>query len=300
MQEYPYNVVVCGLVRNAQENLQKNLERLDALRPHFGSFKVVIYENDSTDRTKEILTRYSSEREDVFASMAGYAEYPLAAGPFSRHRIDLMSRYRNQYVDKLQEYPGTDYVVVIDLDVYSFSLKGFLNCFREPEGWDMKSAFGSNYVAYRFGRVFYDIYAYITRDKDLNRGLHFRNFTEFMREQRNLYLAFSGAKGLVPVNSNFNGLAIYRYACFTAGIKYASGPSCMEGVESYCEHVIFNKLLIEKGYGELFLDPELIVIYEKPDLWKHYRSYAAYQLMTFMQWTYGCLRKALPGLTSQA
>lgn len=293
MEKIPCNLVVCGLVRNAEENLQRNLARLDVLRPAFRSFKVVIYENDSTDRTKEILAAYASGREDVVVSMADYNENPMAGGPFSLHRIDLMARFRNEYLAKLREYPDTDYVAIIDLDVYHFSVKGFLNSFRETGSWDMRSAFGSNYVAYSLRPVFYDIYAYVPREENPMLELYFQNFSDFKKQQRKLYVTFSGAKTLVPVNSNFNALAIYRYDCLTSGVEYASAPCTMEGIASYCEHVVFNKRLMEKGYRALYLDPSLRVIYEKPDLWKHYQNYVRYRMMSSMRWVYGKLRTAL-------
>ncbi|MCD8539767.1 MAG: glycosyltransferase family 69 protein [Leadbetterella sp.] len=225
MEKYPCNLVVCGLVRNAAENLQRNLARLDLLRPCFRSFRVVIYENDSTDRTKEILAEYGSTREEVFVSMADYGRDPLSEGPFSQHRIDLMARFRNQYLEKLKEYPGTDYVAVIDLDVYHFSVEGFLGCFTETgENWDMKSAFGSNYVAYSLRPVFYDIYAYVPREENPVLELYFKNFNDFKKQQRSLYMTFSKAVGQVPVNSNFNALAYLplRMPDLRSGIRFSA------------------------------------------------------------------------------
>ena len=293
MKKYPYRLVVCGLVRNAEENLRSNLARLDVLRPHFDSFKVVIYENDSTDRTKEILKAYAAASQDAFVSIADYNETPLAAGPFSLHRIDLMARFRNQYLEKLSEYPDTDFVAIIDLDIYNFSLDGFLNCFGETGSWSMRSAFGSNYVPYSFYPVFYDIYAYMPLQEEAVLGLYFHDFTEFKKQQRELYITFSKTTDLVPVNSNFNGLALYRYYCLVSGVRYKSAPCTMEGVSSFCEHVVFNKLLMDKGFEGFYLDPSLKVIYEKPDRWKHYRNYSEYKALSFMRKVYGILRKML-------
>lgn len=290
MEKFSCNLVICGLVRNAEENLQRNLARLDVLRPCFRSFRVVIYENDSTDRTKEILAEYAATRENVSVSIADYNENPLAGGPFSLHRIDLMARFRNQYLEKLREYPDTDFVAVIDLDVYHFSTDDFLNRFRETGSWDMVSAFGSNYVDYSFRPVFYDIYAYVPREESPMLELYFQNFSDFKKQQRKLYIAFSRATEPVPVNSNFNALAIYRYDCLTCGVEYGSAPCTMEGIGSYCEHVVFNKRLMEKGYQRLYLDPSLRVVYEKPVLWKHYRRYTEYRLLSSMRWVYGKLR----------
>lgn len=288
-EKLPLNLVVCGLVRNAAQNLERNLDRFELLKPFFESFKVIIYENDSTDNTKEILKRYGERtKSDATILMADFKEYPFQFGPFSKHRVDLMSKYRNQYLDKLKEFPETDYVLLIDLDVYDFSIESILNCFKVEFKWDMVSAFGVNFVDYKLFPVFYDIYAYTEED---NTKHHFSDFREFREEQRELYRKYNNTKEWVQITSNFNGLAIYTYKSLMCGARYNSAPCTQEGIESFCEHVVFNNTLINKGYSKLYLSPELKITYEKKKNLRHLKGYVKYTSLGVAKKIYVILRK---------
>ena len=223
----PYHLVFCGLVRNAEKNLLLNLQRIEEIRPHFQKVSVIIFENDSYDRTKEVLSQYANSTEGVQVTMVDFGQDPLNKGPYSRHRIDLMSQYRNQYLKALKKLDSVDYVCVIDLDVFHFDTSRFLACFDDCN-WDVRSALGINRVEYLWGYVFYDIYAYA--DVDDYTVLPFYNFEEFKSRQKSLYRACRNARELIPVGSNFNGLAIYKAEALLSGVEYSGAEAQVEGV----------------------------------------------------------------------
>lgn len=64
-------------------------------------------------------------------------------------------------------------------------------------------------------------------------------------------LRFRRGEPLVPVWSCFGGLGIYRTECLSA--------ASYEG--SDCEHVTLHRMLRERGYDRLFLNPSQIVLY---------------------------------------
>ena len=49
------SIIICSIVRNAEKGLINNIPIIDALCEHFNDYKIIIYENDSTDNTKNIL-----------------------------------------------------------------------------------------------------------------------------------------------------------------------------------------------------------------------------------------------------
>jgi hypothetical protein len=59
---------------------------------------------------------------------------------------------------------------------------------------------------------------------------------------------------LMPVESCFGGLGVYRMACMQA---------CQYG-GSDCEHVVFHQRLRQAGYRRLYLNPNQIVLYSPP------------------------------------
>lgn len=281
------NLAVCGLVRNAAVNLQANLNRLEELRPFCKDMKIFIVENDSTDNTVEVLETYQATKPNVFIDSRTLHQDPFKSGPFSMHRITLMSKYRNIYLEKLKEWPETDFVLILDFDIYHFDPGALLNAMQTRRDWDKLSAFGSNYVDYHLFPVFYDIFAYMDHS---NQGLlkhYFTDFSRFRILQRELYLKMKNSNDLVPVMSNFNGLAIYRYAAVTCGAVYAPEACNMEGIESYCEHAVFHKELIQNSFDRLYIDPKLRVIYEKPNWALHLKKYVFYKLDYYARKIYG-------------
>lgn len=49
------SLIICGIVRNAEQGLRANIPIINALCKRCEDYRVVIYENDSTDKTKTIL-----------------------------------------------------------------------------------------------------------------------------------------------------------------------------------------------------------------------------------------------------
>ena len=53
-------VVIAGLARNLAKILPQTIKRIESLGERFADYRVVIYENDSTDRTLEILKSWAN------------------------------------------------------------------------------------------------------------------------------------------------------------------------------------------------------------------------------------------------
>jgi hypothetical protein len=56
---------------------------------------------------------------------------------------------------------------------------------------------------------------------------------------------------LLPVESCFGGLGVYRMACY-ASAEYGGGD---------CEHVVLHERQRQAGFGRHFLNPSQIVLY---------------------------------------
>ena len=54
-------VAIALLARDCGETLEKNISMVETIGGLFRSYKVIIYENDSKDNTKEILSRCRKE-----------------------------------------------------------------------------------------------------------------------------------------------------------------------------------------------------------------------------------------------
>ena len=56
------NIVIAGPIRNCEENLEKNLEFLMSLKKSsiINEVSIFILESDSSDKTREILKKYTN------------------------------------------------------------------------------------------------------------------------------------------------------------------------------------------------------------------------------------------------
>ena len=58
-------VIICGIVQNVEKKIIYNLENVKKLGKFFTDYRVVIYENNSTDNTKKILSNYLDDKINI-------------------------------------------------------------------------------------------------------------------------------------------------------------------------------------------------------------------------------------------
>jgi hypothetical protein len=56
-----YNVIFVGTVRNVEQYMKKALENVESCGKKFNDYAVIIYENDSSDKTREILNEHKKD-----------------------------------------------------------------------------------------------------------------------------------------------------------------------------------------------------------------------------------------------
>lgn len=236
-------VVIAGLARNNASQLQVNSRRIEATGAMFADYKVVIYENDSSDGTPDLLKSWSASNHRVHALVEHRGD-PVNQPVRCLQRAHRMAFYRQQcqkYV--VEKFPNFDAVILIDTDVEGgWCLDGIANTFGQTR-WDFV---GSNGMIYkRTGlkpnvRIQYDAWAY--RED--------ANFTPLETQYVNR-LQFQRGEPLVPLYSCFGGLGIYRMPAFKVGVY-----DCDD-----IEHVGFHRSLRDNGFDQIFLNPSQIVLY---------------------------------------
>ena len=50
-------IVICCLARNCEKLVAKNIKRLEHIGKQFSEYKIVVFENDSSDNTRELFKR---------------------------------------------------------------------------------------------------------------------------------------------------------------------------------------------------------------------------------------------------
>jgi len=271
-------VVVCGTIKNGEKTIQKNIENLLEIKKYCLDFKLVLYENDSTDNTVKILNSLRSDTIHVISekniNTLGGRTVILAWG-----RNTLL-----KYINK--HFNDFDYIIMTDLDDV---LKGFKAKMVQKEfekdlsKWDVLTAncIGPYYDIYALRAkknqiwdldIQYDCWDMINHSTNLgfNRGLstliHVGNFQKVIPINEKL----------ISVDSAFGGMGIYRMSvikdCSYDGFTHFC--SCKEYLNkenhfrmgkcsaTTCEHVSFHKQIREKNNGRIFICPSLLVYAE--------------------------------------
>lgn len=202
------NVIICGTVKNVGNLLKPNLDLAIKTGELFNKYKIVIYENNSTDNTKNILQQYTtnthftiiSEDIDILSKEKSVLwSYMEITGNNHPCKIEHLSNARNRLIEEINKIQDYSYVIMIDFDSNGWQLEGIIDSLSKRENWDAIFANSPEY---------YDYYA--LRTTVLPFGPEFIGETFW----RNINQLKINSPELISVYSAFNGIGIYKKELF--------------------------------------------------------------------------------------
>ena len=242
-----YSVIIAGTCRDNEEYIKKTLAIFDKIGGQFKDYIVIIYENDSTDKTRDILLKNKKKNYT----------YIFEDNVDIKERTQRIAYCRNKIlknVDRIRQ--NYDYLIMADMDdvINKGTIVNTINtCFKYPENrWSVMTA-NQKYE-------YYDVWAlrvpgvletdcWIDVAKDRKRGV-----SEGQAEQRRI-VKFQNPiprVGLVEVNSAFSVVAVYRLkdigGCTYNGLR--------ENKSMVCEHVPFHECIRNRGH-KVFINTEM-------------------------------------------
>jgi hypothetical protein len=250
-------ISITGIIRNVDDCLQQNVEELEKLKQLGATLKYFIYENDSNDHTKKILSNLNRQNSN-FAFLSENLSLPRFGSVKNLERTTNLAKHRNRCLDYIKNhYSDSDFTTVIDLDFQTISLSGILHSFgiyskyysfidgiagnsfqiKKDDSSNQRNLWNYDSWAYR-GNWWDDLYThsdYYTFDPMLWFGL---------------WQPPIGSHPL-PVNSAFGGCCIYKTQKYILG-KY-------DGYD--CEHVCFHKYLFDNHDFKLYLNPAQVMLF---------------------------------------
>lgn len=252
-------IVFTGLCINIESNVPSLIRRMEYLGQFFKDYRLVIFENDSSDNTRALLQQWTLQNPKIH--LVPCEEEPncrlkhlpaVQTGTFSASRMEKMAKFRNRTLKyTYQHFYDFDCICVLDLDIRGpISMNGLANSFGYYDLWDTISAFGLNGISLTMGQpVYYDLIAYKSPTIDINQN-KLDIIPVLVKTNRH-------EVGSTPVNvtSGFAGLALYKMDIIRAGINYIPKDG-----KYICEHIIFNNNIRDAGFKNIYMNPSMILL----------------------------------------
>lgn len=243
-------ILICGLVRNCEKQMINNIKPLENFCSYFKKYKVVIFENDSNDNTREILKSWEQNNNNIhlikcknnydckLKTKTGY-NY----GQFNKKRFLKMAYYRDHYMKHVKR-SNSKYTMLIDfdLDLNFINIPGFMYTLSTHDKWNGIFINGKNSLPLSFSLLNfpYDALAYSHNNKfiRIKNNTNKYNFNNLFLTTK-LYLSLIKKSNqdniITPVESAFNGMCVYK----TNELKKYTYLKNFDG--TYCEHIHINK-----------------------------------------------------------
>jgi ABC-type sugar transport system permease subunit len=143
-----YSVIFAGAIKNGEKYIKNNLDNIDKCGKKFKNYAVIIYENDSSDNTRNILN--DNKKLNYY--------YIFEDGIKEHRRTMRISNGRNKILSKIREINKDNYynyMIMLDLDNVNKTgkfVETIDTCFDyDIEEWDVLTGNQSDF--------YYDLWA---------------------------------------------------------------------------------------------------------------------------------------------
>lgn len=251
------NVLFCATCKDVEKTIKKMVSIVSDTGKIFNNYDIFLYENNSSDNTVETIRSLENKKIILQSETISNGSYERSSiSLFDRCR--LIANARNKYVEFINNNKGKyDYIFIFDADIEGgWSNEGIMNSIfyidkyidigcissycvlASVDGGDLENFDSKKWLMYdSFAFRFYG-----TWDFPSNISIH--NHIKVRR-----------GTSPVLVNSNFNGLAIYKPECFLNN-KY-DAVTHGEDSKTDCDHVCFHKTMYRNGF-KVFINPSMI------------------------------------------
>lgn len=262
------HIVFCGMVRDCASELKSNIGAIEQIGAFFQDYRVVVFENNSVDSTKNVLEEWSKINEKVYVECndfneSHYKEIPIKEGFFlsnSRRRIQKYVDYRNLYMEYLDKMTfNADYIVLLDYDVARIDVKGVISSFGTYLEWDVITANGYS-LSPNLRKRYHDTYALCESGKE-----HSPQTEEDILKNRERFAFLRKGMPFIRIFSAYGGLAIFK-GDILRGLRYKIISNDYYGIEVRCEHFSIFKQLSENGFHRFYINPNMEVYYQSLSL----------------------------------
>lgn len=229
-QEFPLRkALICGVCKDIQKAVPNTIEQIELLGSKFDDYGVIIYENNSVDRTANLLAEWAAANPNVV-----FITETLPKDQLPASREECIARARNIVLSIAKEdrYHDFEHLIMVDLDFKTpWPVDEIVATTQLPGNWDCISANG----VFRKGKLYWDRYAF--RDKEYPFGPELIG-KEWWYDLKQSWFEIK-KKELLPVYSGFCGLAVYKRSTI---IQFSYSGTVTKDLQDY-----YGRILSEVG-----------------------------------------------------
>jgi len=215
----PQKVVICGVCKDVAVRVPHSMKIMEKIGDLFADYRIVVYENNSSDNTPQILKQWMQENKKVFAMSEVLSGLDLKKAVVNRLKdqrlfpSEAIARARNIVLDKVMSETYRDFLYVIWMDM-DFKIEpvyeGFKEVFASQKTWDAVFSFGICP-----DNIYWDWYAF--RDHQIPIGSELLGNDWWYLPKR---LKLDVHSDWYPVYSAFGGCGIYKKSALQ-GCRYS-------------------------------------------------------------------------------
>lgn len=204
--------LICGVCRSIEKVFPTTVMQMEKMGLLFDDFRILIYENNSKDRTKELLYAWAKKNPKVWfktETLTRVDQSNLTVNSifgFGSTRVEKIARARNIVLQKAlsKEYDDFDYIIWYDMDFQEpFAMDGMIEVIQSEKEWD--AVFANGLID--SDKRYWDKYAF--RNEAFLFGPELLG-SIFWEEMPLFNYHFDEEGPWIPVFSAFSGLGIYK------------------------------------------------------------------------------------------
>ena len=247
------NIIIYGTIRNIEEHFTQSFTNLEILVSFFKKAQIIIFENDSTDKTRNMLiswynsnnTRHNIHKHIILEDNLD-ALYPLRAKRLAYCRNKIL-----EYIFDNQLNNEYTYAIHCDMDnrFWCIDYESICNSFQYPlDSWDVMTCVNKN-------KKYYDYWALRVDNCWFNKNIFSCEAgwpeTNFRTKTHEFIDLLNKTSNLLRTNSSFNGLGIYKLSSMK-NCRYNADYNCKKckKTKNQClednDHIGLHKNMIKK------------------------------------------------------
>ena len=261
------NVIIYGTIRDIENDFMSSFTNIDIMCQYFNKVFIIIFENDSKDKTRELLMEWSNvflnknTIKHIILKQDLDIYYPLRA-----HRLAYCRNLILNYICDNNLHHTYTYAIHCDLDnrFWSIDFDSICNSFQyDLNLWDMISCVNTN-------KTYYDYWALRCNSSWFNKNIFScdANNINYETKTGEFYNLLKNTSGLLSTTSSFNGMGIYKVNSIV-NCRYNANYNCSKcnNINRGCwednDHIGLHKQMINNNCN-IFINTKMYIT-TRPD-----------------------------------